>query len=114
MKKYWWPLSEISGIAPVASMYSVLFYFYVNAAKQKSLLTFTVVSSSVGTSLYGIRCVTVYYIVGVSYVTLSSGAALVLLIPLRKGLHPFFSVAGYFTRYLRTNLDFMNGNPSSK
>ena len=107
-------MSEIYGSAPVASVYSVLFSLYVNAVKQKTLLTVTVVSSSVGTSLYGIRCVTVYYIVGVEYVTLSSGFTLVLLIPLREGLHSFFSFAGYFSRYLRTNLDIMNGNPSRK
>ena len=96
MKKCWWPLSDISGSVPVASVYSVTFSLYVNAVKQKSLLTVTVISSSVGTSLYGIRCVTVYHIFGVEYVTLSSGVALVLLIPLREGLHPFFLLLEIF------------------
>ena len=96
MKNYWWPLRKISGIAPVASVYSVIFSLYVNAVKQESLLTVTVVSSSVGTSLYGIRCVTVYHIVGLEYVTLSSCADLVLLIPMREGLHTFFLLLEIF------------------
>ena len=106
MKKYWWPLSDISGSAPVASVYSVTFSLYVNAVKQKALLTVTVVYSSVGTSLYGIRCVTVYYILGVAYVTLSSGISLVLLITLRGGASSFlftfleiFQVLMYQFRY---------------
>ena len=60
MNKYWWTLSDISGSAPVASVYSVPFSLYVNSVKQKALLTVTVLYSSVGTSLYGIRFVTVY------------------------------------------------------
>ena len=114
MKKCWWPLSDISGSVPVASVYSVTFSLYVNAVKQKSLLTVTIVYSSVGTSLYGIRFVTVYYILGVAYVTLSYSIALVLLITLRGGFHPSFCRCWRFSGYLRTNLDFINGNPSRK
>ena len=89
MKKYWWPLSDISGSAPVASVYSVTFSLYVNAVKQKALLTVTVVYYSVGTSLYGMRFVTVYSILGVSYVTLSYSISLLLLITLRGGSSSF-------------------------
>ena len=50
MNKYFWLLRYMAGSALVVSVYSVPFYFFNNAAKQKTLLTVPAGSYSVDDS----------------------------------------------------------------